>query len=71
MSTTAQAILDQIKSLPPDEQQAVLKEIADVQNRLQAWEKQRAKLRDMQARHAGRGLLNRLLEERTKERARG
>ncbi len=67
MSLRAQAILDEIRALPPDEQDQVLDEAI----RLHEWEQQRARLREMQSRHAGRGLLNRLLEERVKERARG
>ena len=57
--------------LPPAEMQAVCSEIRQLEARRQEWEEQKAKLREMQARHAGRGLLNRLLDERAKERARG
>jgi len=34
----------------------------------QAWARQQAKLRAMQSKHAGRGLLSRLLADRAKER---
>ncbi|MBI2926140.1 MAG: hypothetical protein HYY24_10585 [Verrucomicrobia bacterium] len=71
MSTMAQAILEQIKNLPPDDQRQLLGELAQLEARQRAWEEHKLKLRDMQARHAGRGLLNRLLEERARERARG
>jgi hypothetical protein len=46
-------------------------QINDLQARRRGWEEQKTRLREMQARHAGRGLLNWLLEERAKERARG
>lgn len=71
MSTKAEVILDQLKTLPRDEQQAVLDALRQRDVRQLAWEDQAATLRGMQARHAGRGLLTRLLEERAKERARG
>jgi len=71
MSTKAQAILDEIRALPPAELQVVCSEIRRLETRRQGWEEQMAKLREMQARHAGSGLLSRLLEERAKERARG
>lgn len=71
MSTTAAAILDQIKHLPPAEQTEVLTEVSRLQDRHRAWEAQQARLRAMQARHTGSGLLGRLLSERAKERSRG
>ncbi len=71
MSTKAQAILDEIKALPLEEQEQVRDGILQLQERQHQWEEQKAKLREMQSRHAGRGMLNRLLEERAKERARG
>ena len=71
MSTRAHAILEEIKKLPPDEQREVCEEVATLRTRQLAWDEQKAKLRDMQARHAGGGLLKRLLEDRAKERARG
>lgn len=70
MSTKAQAILDEIRALPPKEQAEVRDGLLQLQERQRQWEEQKAKLREMQSRHAGRGLLNRLLEERAKERAR-
>ena len=71
MSTTAAAILDQIKTLPPGEQREVLDGMTQLQARRGEWEKQQAKLRELQARHAGSGLLSRLLNERAKERSGG
>jgi hypothetical protein len=71
MSPKAQAILEEIKSLPPAELQDVCVGIRRLEARRQEWEEQQEKLREMQSRHAGRGLLDRLLEERAKERARG
>lgn len=71
VSTKAQAILDEIRTLPPQELETVCSGIHELDSRRQAWEAQQTRLRDMQARHAGRGLLNRLLQERSKERARG
>ena len=69
MSTRAQAILEEIKALPPDEQEQVRDGLLQLQERQRQWEEQQVKLRDMQSRHAGSGLLNRLLEVRAKERA--
>ncbi len=69
MSTKAQAVLEEIKALSPDEQVQVRDGILQLQERQRQWEEQNAKLRQMQSRHAGRGMLNRLLEERAKERA--
>jgi hypothetical protein len=71
MSTRAVDILRQIQELPPEERDQVREAIVELQQRQHEWDEQRAKLRQMQSRHAGRGLLNRLLEERTRERARG
>ena len=45
--------------------------VTQLQARRGEWEKQQTKLRAMQARHAGSGLLSRLLDERAKERSRG
>jgi len=70
MSTRAQVILEQIRALPPEEREQVVDEALRLREEAKEWERQRAKLREMQARHAGRGLLTRLLEERAKERAR-
>ena len=69
MSTKAQAILDEIKALPPDEQKEVRDGILQIQERQRQWEEQQVKLREMQSRHTGRGMLNRLLEDRAKKRA--
>ena len=71
MSVSAQAILEQIKSLPSDEQREVYAAILQIEARQRGWEEQKIKIREMQSRHKGSGLLNRLLEERAKERARG
>src|SRR5947209_16136483 len=71
MSTKAQAILEEIKALPPEEQEQVRDGILQLDERRRQWEEQKTKLREKQSRHTGRGLLNRLLEERAKERARG
>ena len=71
MSTEAQAILEKIKALPPDEQEQVRDGILQLQERQRQWEEQKVNLREMQSRHAGRGLLDRLLEDRAKERTHG
>jgi hypothetical protein len=71
MSSKAEAILGKIRALPPEELEQVRDGIAQLQERQRQWEEQRAKLREMQSRHTGRGMLNRLFEERAKERARG
>ena len=71
MSTKAQAILNDIKALPAEEQRQVLDEALRLRARTHEWEQQQANLRDMQSRHAGRGLLHRLLETRAEERSRG
>ena len=71
MSTSAREIIERIKSLPAEDQRTVCEEVARLSERQREWDAQREKLRAMQARHAGSGLLNRLLNERTKERARG
>ena len=70
MSTKAQAILEEIRALPPEDREQVVDEAIRLRAGAQAWESQKATLREMQSRHAGRGLLNRLLEERAKERVR-
>jgi hypothetical protein len=71
MSTNAEAILEQIRALPAQEQERVCEGVLQLQERQRGWAEQKAKLREMQSRHAGRGLLNRLLQERARERARG
>ena len=71
MSTKAQAILDQIQALPPEEQAEVLDQALRLREGMLQWGEQKKRLRELQARYAGSGLLKRLLEERAKERARG
>ena len=71
VSTAAEAILAKAKALPADEQRMVCEEIAQFAGRRQAWKEQRVKLCEMQTRHAGRGLLKRLRDERATERACG
>ena len=71
MSTKAQTILEQIRALSPEDREQVVDEVIRLREGTREWERQKAKLREMQSKHAGRGLLNRLLEERAKERARG
>ena len=71
MSTVAQTILEQIKALPGDQQREICAEVLQLEARHRAWEEQRARLREMQSRHTGRGLLQALLDERTQEGARG
>jgi hypothetical protein len=69
MSSKAQAILDEIKLLPPVERDQVVDGVIRLREGAKEWERQQAKLKEMQSRHSGRGLLNRLLEERAKERS--
>lgn len=69
MSTKAEAILEEIKALPPQEREQVVTEAIRWRAGAQEWERQKLQLREMQSRHAGRGLLGRLLEARAKERA--
>ena len=71
VSTKAEAILEQVRKLPPEEQEQLRKGILELLQRQRDWDEQKIKLHKMQSRHAGRGLLTRLLEERVKERARG
>jgi hypothetical protein len=71
VSNKAQAILEAIKALPSEERRQVLDEALLLRERTREWEQQQAKLRDMQSRHAGRGLLQRLLNNRAEDRARG
>jgi len=67
MSATAEVILEKIKALPPEEQAQVCEGVLKLQERQRQWKEQKGKLREMQSRHAGRGLLDRLLEERARE----
>ena len=69
VSSKAQAIMEAIKALPSEERRQVLDEALHL--RAREWAQQEAILRDMQSRHAGRGLLQRLLENRAEDRARG
>ena len=69
MSTKTQSILNEIKSLSLEERREVCEEVLQLHERQRQWEEQQAKIHELQSRHAGRGLLNRLLEERAKERA--
>jgi hypothetical protein len=71
MSTKAEDILNDIKVLPAEDLDQVRDGMAQLEERRRQWEEQRAKLRDMQSRHAGRGMLNALFKDRAKERARG
>ena len=71
MSTKAQAILDEIKSLPPKERREVCVEVLQLQERQRQWEEQKAALRNLQAGSKAKGLLKALLEDRARERARG
>jgi hypothetical protein len=71
MSTKAQMILEQIRALSPEDRERVVDEAVRLRDGAREWDRQKAKLHDMQSRHAGRGLLNSLLEERAKERANG
>jgi len=64
-------ILEQIQGLSPEDRERVVDEAVRLREGAREWEQQKVKLHDMQSRHAGRGLLNRLLEERAKERANG
>lgn len=71
MSTRAEALLEQIKALPPEVQREVAAKVLQREQGHGNWEEQKVKLRQMQARHAGRGLRDRLLQDRAMERARG
>lgn len=71
VSTKGHAILEAIKALPSEERRQVLDEALLLRERAREWEQQQTKLRDMQSRHAGRGLLQRLLNNRAEERSRG
>ena len=71
MSTKAQAILEEIKALPPEDREQVRDGILQLQERQRQWEEQKAALRRLQADCKGQGLLKALLEDRAKERARG
>ena len=63
--------MDEIKALPPEEQEQVRDGILQLQDRQRQWEEQKAALRRLQASSKGKGLLKALLEDRARERARG
>ena len=70
MSTKAQAVLDQFKALPPHEQAAVRNELASLaDDRERAWQDELVKLRAIQARNKGRGLLKELLKSRAEDKS--
>jgi len=71
MSVNAEVLMKQFMALPPDEREQVKNGILGIDAKTKAWEEQKVKLRAMQSRHQGRGLLKVLLDERAKERARG
>ena len=47
MSTKAQAVLEQIKTLPADEQREVCNEILQMEARRKQWDDQKSKLREL------------------------
>lgn len=69
MSTKAQAILEEIRALPPGEQAEVRNGLLQLQERQRQWEQQRAALQRL--RRSSEGLLKALLDDRARERARG
>jgi hypothetical protein len=71
MNADATDLMKQFIALPPSEQLQVRKGILEHDERVKAWEKQKAILREMQSRHKGQGGLKVLLETRKAERARG
>ena len=71
MSADAAALMKQFIALPPQEQQRVRQGIIEHDDRVKAWESQKAILREMQSRHQGKGGVKMLLEARRTERARG
>jgi hypothetical protein len=70
MSTKAQAILEEIKALPPDEREQVRDGMLQLQERQRQWEEQKAALRRLQAGSKGKGLLSALLDDRRRDRER-
>ncbi|HXG49442.1 MAG TPA: hypothetical protein VNO52_17600 [Methylomirabilota bacterium] len=70
MSTNAPVILEEIKALPPEEQEQVRDGILQLQDRQRQWEEQKLELRRLQASSKGKGLLKALLEDRIRERMR-
>ena len=73
MSTKAQAILEEIQALPPEEQEQVLDNALRLHERAVALaqNRQREALSGLRGISRGKGLLERLLAERAKERIRG
>jgi hypothetical protein len=71
MSTNGETVLEQFRALPLDERREVLNTAREFHERAMQWEQEKARLRELQSRHARRGLLGVLLEEQAKERSRG
>lgn len=67
MSTKAQAILEEIKALSPEERREILESLRQPEDTVRS---QRENLRQGRGLFAGSGLLEDLLAERAKERAR-
>ena len=71
VSTKAQAILEEIKALPPQEQREMLRELQQATTASdQGRAAQSASIRRGRGMFAGSGLLEALLTDRAKERAR-
>jgi hypothetical protein len=66
MSTRAQAILEEIRALPPREQWIVREQVVSLTQ-----DRQREALNRLRGASRGKGLLAKLLADRAKERARG
>ena len=66
MSTNAQAVLDQIKNLPSADQDEICEEVLALKKL-----RQRAALERLAGSSEGLGLLDKLLADRARERARG
>ena len=72
MSTTAQAIVQQIKALPADEQREILAGLGGISREDDAVKSaQRAAIARVRGSGKGEGLLEKLLADRAEERARG
>jgi hypothetical protein len=71
MSSKARSIVEQIKSLSSEDQQEVFAEVMRLDSSRREWEEQKTRLHEMQKRHKGRGLLEKLLNDRSQERTRG
>ena len=70
MSTKAEAVLEQIRALPPEDREQVRDGILQLQERQRQWEEQKLALRRLQASSKGEGLLKALLEDRRRDRER-